>query len=529
MATTTIRASEKTIVSEQRAFSFNAPKTDLGGLSTLSIALRLFITCWLVYTLHFSTNIVREIYPALALGDHFSFRVDEYANMHPDLFDKPGYGWHIGNNPGASMVAAVPYAIARPVIDPIVEHVQRKRAASGLTEPPTYNSPWPMAQEFYKEAWRRGYDVKFGLAAFVMQFLCMAPTSALGVVTMFYVLRRLFGSNKVALWLSLLYAFGTPVFFRSGFLNHNMMLGHIAFMGFVALWTERGPGKLSLAKRFFLAGLAGGTALLFDYSGVIFLLGLFAYGIAKRWGVDSLRDTLRHTVWYSLGALGPIALLWFYQWRSFGNPFYPGQHWMPPVEWIELGYQGFGWMQPELLFSLAFDYRYGLFVTCPLMLLAVVSPWVIRRQPKQLPRLELAFFLLMFAGLWVFFSGVNYTRLQFNTGIRYMAPVFPFLFVPAAIVLMRLPRAIIYLLSAGSVTLSWCLAMHRDVERGLGILDPVLHVFVGGFKLPVLTVLSRMGNQFGEYVAGGVSPLPLFLLTATMLYGIWAYRKQVSN
>ena len=25
---------------------------------------------------------------ALALGDHFSFRVDEYANMHPDLYEK---------------------------------------------------------------------------------------------------------------------------------------------------------------------------------------------------------------------------------------------------------------------------------------------------------------------------------------------------------------------------------------------------------------------------------------------------------
>ena len=31
-----------------------------------AIALRLFFSCWLVFTLHFATNIVREIYPAVA-------------------------------------------------------------------------------------------------------------------------------------------------------------------------------------------------------------------------------------------------------------------------------------------------------------------------------------------------------------------------------------------------------------------------------------------------------------------------------
>src|SRR5690242_10358252 len=150
-----------------------------------SIARRLFFTCWFVFTLHFATNTVREIYLALGIGDHFSFRVDEYAHMHPDLFEKPGYGWHIGNNPGASMLAAIPYALSRPVIDPLVKRVQQQRVVVGATVAPSYNSPWPMAREFYQEAWRRGLDIKFGLAAFVMQALCMAPISALTAVVMF--------------------------------------------------------------------------------------------------------------------------------------------------------------------------------------------------------------------------------------------------------------------------------------------------------------------------------------------------------
>jgi hypothetical protein len=244
-------------------------------LAPRGIAVRLFLTCWLVFGLHFATNTVREIFLALAIGDHFSFRVDEYAGMHPDLFEKPGYGWHIGANPGGSMVAALPYALARPVIDRIVERVNRQRAASGHSEPPGYQSPWPMARAFYAEAWRRGLDVKLGLAAFVMQFLAMAPSTALGVVAMFYALRQVLASDRAALWLSLLYAFGTPVFFRTGYLNHNLMLGHIVFLGFLALWNPSRAARPGETTRYVIAGLAGGLAILFDYSGAILALGLF--------------------------------------------------------------------------------------------------------------------------------------------------------------------------------------------------------------------------------------------------------------
>ncbi len=493
------------------------------------IAIRIFLTCWLVYVLHFATNTVREIYPALAIGDHFSFRVDEYAHMHPDLFEKEGYGWHIGNNPGASMLAAIPYALFRPVIDRIVDRVQESRKAGGQIEPPKYNSPWPMAREFYKEAWRRGYDIKFGLAAFIMQSMCMAPISALGVVVMFFLLRLIFQSDKIALWLSLLYAFGTPVFFRTGYLNQNLMLGHFTFMGFVAMWNPAGSDRWSTKWRFFLGGLAGGAAVLFDYSGIVFLLGLFFYGIARRLQSSSKSDAIRHGCWYVLGTLSPILLLWFYQWKSFGHPFLPGQHWMPPVEWIELGYRGYGWPQLELLPALAFDYRFGLFVSSPIMLLALFAPLLRRSTSRSLPVLESVFILVLFVGLWVFFSGSNYTRLQFNTGIRYMAPILPFLFLPATVVLMRLPSLVIYFVAVLSVTESWCLAMYRDVERGLGILEPILNVLSGGFQLPWLTTLSRMSGQYGEYFTTGVSPLPLFVLTSTILYGIWSKHHQRST
>jgi len=37
----------------------------------------------------------------------------------------------------------------------------------------------------------------------------------------------------------------------------------------------------------------------------------------------------------------------------------------------------------------------------------------------------------------------------------------------------------------------------------------------------VLTVLSRMGDAYGEYFTGGVSALPVLVLLGAMIFGVW--------
>lgn len=492
--------------------------------SARGIAVRLFLTCWLIYALHAATNIVREIYPAVSLGDRFSLRVDEYAGLHPDLFEKPGFGWHINSNPGASLVGAVPYALLRPVADRIVAQVNRQRASSPAAAAPVYNSPWPMAREFYQKAWERGLDVKLGLAALIMQTLAMAPVSAAGVLAMFFLLRRLLGSDRKAVWFALLYAFGTPIFFRTGYLNQNLLLAHCLLFGLLALWNPGNTARWPDSARHFAAGAAGGLGVLMDYTGVVPLLGLSAYAVFANWQRGSFRRVLRLGGWFVTGALGPLALLWFAQWRSFGHPFYPAQHWMAPVEWVEVGYRGFGWPQWDMLAANLFDYRYGLFVSCPLLLLAFLSLWPRGGFRRVLPARELAFLFGTAGLLWLFCASVSYSRLQFNTGVRYMIPAVPLLFLPLAVVLDRLPKRVVCFAAILAVAQAWPMAMYRDVERGLGVLDPVLHVFLGGFQLPVLSTLSRIGGPYGDYVANGVSPLPLFVMVAFILYGIWSKR-----
>lgn len=496
-------------------------------LSPASTAWRLFFTCWVVYGLHFATDVVREHYPAVALGDHLTFRLDEYGGLHPDLFETPGYGWHIGNNPGISLFAAVPYALARPLIDPVVDRVQAGRLERGDTVPPAFDSPRARSPGFFAEAYRRGLDVKLGLAALVTHTFFMAPASALGVLLIFFALRWALRDDRHAVWLALLYAFGTPVFFRTGFLNHNLMLGHIAFAGLLAVWNPSEAPRITPERSALLAGLAGGMALLFDYSGVVFLIGLFAYVLVKRFREQGAALAARHGLRYIAGTLPPVLMLWFYQWRAFGNPFLPGQHWMPPVEWIEFGYQGYGLPQLELVLALAFDHRFGFLATAPVLLfgfLALLPRW--RR--SGMPALELATCVILFFVLWIFFAGSNYVRLQWNTGVRYMTAGLPFLFLPAALVLIRLPRFVLLAFAIGSVVLNWCMAMNREVWRPLGVLDPVVRVFTSGFQLPVLTTLSRM-EMFREWIPGAVSAIPLLLLGTVVIYLTWTTRPRVEG
>ena len=129
--------------------------------------------------------------------------------------------------------------MARPFIDRVVDRVQRARTASPNSIP-QYNTPFPLVREFYRKATERGLDVKFGLAAGVMQVFLMAPLSALSVVLMFYILLSLTGSSRMAVLLALLYGFATPVFYRTGQLNQNLLVGHFAFFAFALLWRPSG-------------------------------------------------------------------------------------------------------------------------------------------------------------------------------------------------------------------------------------------------------------------------------------------------
>src|SRR4030095_1261107 len=251
-------------VPEQRgsqSHSAESQAMSLADLSVRSVKIRLFLTCWMVYVLHFATDFVREHYLVLSIVENHTFRLDPYLGMHVDIFQNPPNaphgGAHHGANPGTSFVGAIPYLITKPAIDLVVKKTLAARGPADTTT--QYNDPRWRRVEFYQKVRRLGLDVRFGLVAAVTQALCMAPLSAYSAVLIFSLLGHLGLGRRTALGLSLLYAFGTPVFFRTGYLNQNLGIGIASLLAFVMIWNPGGHLRSSLRTRYVLAGLLGGV------------------------------------------------------------------------------------------------------------------------------------------------------------------------------------------------------------------------------------------------------------------------------
>ncbi|HSR90266.1 MAG TPA: hypothetical protein VLK88_03090, partial [Gemmatimonadales bacterium] len=146
----------------------------LADLSLRSVKIRLFLTCWMVYVLHFATDFVREHYLVLSIVENHTFRLDPYLGMHVDIFQNPPNaphgGAHHGANPGISFVGAIPYLITKPAIDLVVKKTLAARGPADTTT--QYNDPRWRRVEFYQKVRRLGLDVRFGLVAAVTQALC---------------------------------------------------------------------------------------------------------------------------------------------------------------------------------------------------------------------------------------------------------------------------------------------------------------------------------------------------------------------
>ncbi|MFN0277209.1 MAG: hypothetical protein ACKVRN_01265 [Pyrinomonadaceae bacterium] len=442
--------------------------------------------------------------------------MSEYAGLHPDIFEIPGRGTFINNNPGASIIGAIPYTLFRPVTDRIVARVQAGRVSEPQAEPIKFDTIYPLAQEFYQRSREKGFDVKFGLAAAQMQMLAMAPISALGAVVMFWLLLALTNNSKMSALLAILYAVATPIFYRTAQLNQNVLAASFALFAFALLWRPAKKNDVEKKPFYFLAGLCAGWTVVLDYSGLVIVAAISGYALA-RWLLEPAdRRKISELARFASGVAICGCFLMLYQWVQFGNPILPAQNYMPPANFTDMGYRGFSFPQPDLLFETAFGMRYGLFTSAPILLLAFVVPVWLRDATSLFQRREMIFIVAFTLLFFVFCAANQYGRMQFNTGVRHIVPVVPFVFLLAANVLIKMPRIPAVLIGLLASYWSWCLVMYRDVEQGFGVFESIRHITLEGFRLPWLTTLERMG------FANGALAIPLLLATGAAIWLIWS-------
>ncbi len=486
------------------------------------IVARLFLTAWLVYGAHLTSNVVRETYLAVAIGERLTFRVDPYLGLHPDLFEIPGRGSYIDGNPGASILGALPYALARPAIAGLFylkPSLARPKPAAA------YDDPRPNRTRYMNEMRARGLDVKLALAAFAIQLGLMAPLGAMAAVVLFRFLTLRLGDQRKALWLALLYTFATPLFFRSGFLNQNAIVAHAVLVAWVALGWPGADHDSVRIRRWLGAGLCLGIGLLCDYSAAPLAVVFGCWAIGEGWAAGGLRTAARRSVAYVAGAAGPIALLLFYQWSAFGSPWFPAQHYMPATEFSVRGWNGFTLPTLDLLWGNLFDLRFGLLVFCPMLALALAAPFL-RRTREFLNGREVAIALLGVGALWLFSSSIQFGNLQWNTGVRYMVPAVPLLFFLMLPVVGALPRWTAGIVIGASLVVSWAVAMTRE--------DPVSAirmVFTEGPTLPLLIVLRKTAAAYAPFLGSGAQPagIAAVLILALAVWAVWRVGRRAAS
>lgn len=471
---------------------------------------RIFLVCWFAYLVHFSPFVTREVYLTMAIAERGTIQVPEYVDLHADLFTIPGRGSFVGTNPGTSFLAAVPYWLALPVTNRVAPVRPRPPEEMENTQ---YREDRRNRLNFYRKARERGIEVRLGVAALITSGFFMAPLTALGAVLIFRLLRRAAFSESGALWMTMLFAFGTPIFLRAGTLSLNLLVALLSLAAFALIWWPSGARLEKEKWRYFAAGALGGYAVATDFTGVIALIAIGFYALVQQLEKKPLGAAVRGTLWTVAGAIGPGLFLIWYQWICYGNPWLPVQFHMPTT--VFAGYpsaRGFGWPLPSALWGLLFHGQYGLLVFTPVFALALYHPVLIWKKENRVPARWALAAWVYFVALWIFCACVHYTvRHQWQDGVRYIVPALPPLFLLVADVLARVPRWLGVPLMAYSVFTSWCVAMVR-----VNPYDSMARVLSAGPQFPWLTTLSNAAMQYFPPLADPNSAWSRFLPWAVL-------------
>ncbi len=457
-----------------------------------SRGVRIFLVSWILYSVHFATNVVREHYPAFSIAQHGTFFVDEYQGFHSDIFRHTNGHSVIGNQVFVSVLAAIPLYIFQPVLDRLEAYSKAKLAREGVSST-SYRTDKPNRVAFFELVKERGLDLRFGAATVITTAFFMAPATALFLVFFHSVLRLRGVAPSQAVTLTLLLGFGTPLFYRTSTLNHNLFVMYAMFASWALVW--RYEGEKVPPWNLMAAGFLAGVTLATDYIAVIILPLLYFYVLLSRLRTASFAAAFRESLLFVVGTLPPIAFLLWSQWVMYGNAFLPGQMWMPDQNvYVGEGARGFTLPDPKLFVMSLFDPSFGMYTWGPVLLLALWPSRWYDASTLVLPRFERRWLAVTWIVFLLFTSANQYSRLQFNSGFRYLVPLVPFLMLALTDHWKRLPATVRWPIVILSVVHSWVLTVFR--EPVLQSWKMFLHE---GIQLPwyrVLGLTSAAGNPW---------------------------------
>jgi hypothetical protein len=200
----------------------------------------------------------------------------------------------------------------------------------------------------------------------------------------------------------------------------------------------------------------------------------------------------------------------------FGHPFLPAQYWMPAANYTDRGWRGFAWPDWDLVVQNLFDPSFGLLVFGPLLVLGLLPPRARRDQGVVLPKAEWRLTLVMTLLFLLFCSANQYSRMQWNTGFRYLVPLVPMLYLAACNHLAWMPRGWLIAISVPCVMHGWVLSMMRGstVESWSRFLSE-------GVQLPWLTVIRQTAPEGHWLLSNGLLPAAVLSVGVALAGLVW--------
>ena len=489
------------------------------------IGLRLFLTSWVIFSLHFATNVVREHYPAFALIDKGNFQVDEYEGFHWDIFRHTDGHCYIGNQVLGSVIAAGPLWLFDPLLDRIEARTVAKRAAESRPAE-DFKTEYPLRQAFMKKVRDRGLDERFGAVTVVTSVFLMAPLAAACVVFLWRLLEQRGVERRRAILLALAFGFATPLFYRAAFLNHNVFLMISVFLSFYLIWPKPGRDFAPSFRARLGGGFFAGFSLALDYAGVIPLLLIYGYLVfSRRRAAGGLLRSFVESLAFVAGSVPPVIFLCWSQWWMFGDPFKPGQYWMPKQnDFVDQGWRGMVWPRWELIAENLFSRAFGMFTFGPLLIVGVVAAF--RRSGAIFGRRERLFVAAFFVAFLLFNAANLYSKLQANTGFRYLLPLVPFVFLEAAEILAKIRERLLWLLLLPAFLHEWVLAMARFTpvdkhDQRDAMTESWRRVLADGVTFPWLTTARQALGARLPWILSPAVPYGILAIVGLSLWLVW--------
>ncbi len=356
------------------------------------------LLCFGYFGPHNDSNQAARIDMAVAIVDHGTFSIDAYEL---NTVDKDLVRGHYYSNkaPGSGLLAVPGYLLYKGIL-----------TLRGAVPTDTAND----AQLWYLES-----------------FTLVAIPCTLFLLLFFWFLGYFSSSLWHRLLLTLALGLGTIIFPYSQNYFAHVTVAWLLFTAFVLLYMAgnrtaiRGAWSRRLAESpttaAYLAGIALGAAVLFEYPPAIIGLMIAGYAVVRL-----PRNAILSIV---LGAAPPLFMLLLYNYAVFHNPFtlsYASGTDVSNQAGFATGVAGFTLPSPASWWGMSFSPYRGLFFLSPFLILAFPGFALWRRRGGH----EWLVYLVISVGFFLVISMFLDWGAGFSTGPRYIIPLLPFLALP---------------------------------------------------------------------------------------------------